>query len=47
MKNENENDEERGKRWHGLSKTQDNHVSDYKGRITDACDSVVVLLAEL
>lgn len=30
-----------------LAKTQDNHVSDYMGKITDACDSMVVLLAEL
>lgn len=43
----NENDEERGKKWDGLSKTQDNHVSDYMGKTTEVCGSVVVLLAEL
>lgn len=43
----NENDEERGKKSDGLSKTKDSHVSDYKGKTTDGCDSVVVLLAEL
>lgn len=43
----NENDEERGKKQDGLFKTEDNHVSDYMGKITDASDSVMVPLAEL
>lgn len=43
----NENDEEKVKKWHGISKTQENCVSDYMGKIIAACDSVVVLLAEL
>lgn len=27
------------KTWHGIFKTEDNHVSDHMGEITDACDS--------